>query len=624
MKKVALVMFLMVLLPTLVFAVSNAKLNGQKEVTITQLPVDLVFTCDLAGAGNKIAVEYYVDLDMNGAIGPQEMIVEFFYLTDGIGWIKDPNDSDNDFAGDETGVDGKIKTTFTIEAEDVFIPVGMSGIIKIIDEDGSTDMLSITLQLEPQPPFIQGKITDKNTGSPIQNIFVIAENEEESRYAVSDGNGDYKISVSDGTYDVFAMEFPMVNYQPSDTVSVVVSGESQTVNIQMEPYTSFVEGKLTYEDGSPVPGIMILAMGDIGAYFFSTTITDDQGNYRMGVESGQVVVSPSALVNSFNDNWPQDYYPDPEADTLNVSPGQTVTANFVFKPYTSFVTGKCTADDAGLPGVRISAFAFDMQTFSMKFYTALTDQDGNYRLGVLPGTLTSLTATIEGYELVSPVNGYMQVNVPENQTVTGKDFEFRLLSNVTKIAGTVTFTDGSPAQNVYVAAENWFEESPDGFLIAYTDNSGYYEFINALEGDYHLGVYLSGYSSDPPMREFYLPLESELLDQDFVLQPGTGVKAKDRILKPITIHLAQNYPNPFNPITTIKFELPEPSEVEISIFNAAGQKIRTLVSKSLSAGEHRVEWNGKDDFGRKVASGIYLYQLKTEKYNKVMKMIFAK
>jgi len=56
--------------------------------------------------GNKLAFEYYLDLNGDGEIGPQEESVEFYYITDGIGWIKDPDDSENDFAGDETNVDG--------------------------------------------------------------------------------------------------------------------------------------------------------------------------------------------------------------------------------------------------------------------------------------------------------------------------------------------------------------------------------------------------------------------------------------------------------------------------------------------------------------------------------------
>ncbi|MEW5795915.1 MAG: T9SS type A sorting domain-containing protein [Candidatus Zixiibacteriota bacterium] len=78
---------------------------------------------------------------------------------------------------------------------------------------------------------------------------------------------------------------------------------------------------------------------------------------------------------------------------------------------------------------------------------------------------------------------------------------------------------------------------------------------------------------------------------------------------PTAYALAQNYPNPFNPETTIEFSLPTPSAVELTVYNVLGQQVITLVSGEYPAGEHRVIWNGDDDSGVPVASGIYLYRL---------------
>ena len=74
--------------------------------------------------------------------------------------------------------------------------------------------------------------------------------------------------------------------------------------------------------------------------------------------------------------------------------------------------------------------------------------------------------------------------------------------------------------------------------------------------------------------------------------------------------LLQNYPNPFNPSTTIAFELPVRSEVAVKIYNLVGQEIRTLIAgKSLPAGSHRVLWNGRNNAGQTIATGIYIYSL---------------
>jgi hypothetical protein len=91
-----------------------------------------------------------------------------------------------------------------------------------------------------------------------------------------------------------------------------------------------------------------------------------------------------------------------------------------------------------------------------------------------------------------------------------------------------------------------------------------------------------------------------------------------------TPHLSANYPNPFNPVTTINFALPKIMEVDLVIYDLLGRKVRTLLSGNQQAGAHKVLWNGTDDRGKVVSSGIYYYRLTTENYNKTMKMVLMK
>jgi len=92
-------------------------------------------------------------------------------------------------------------------------------------------------------------------------------------------------------------------------------------------------------------------------------------------------------------------------------------------------------------------------------------------------------------------------------------------------------------------------------------------------------------------------------------------------LKQLTTH---NYPNPFNPETTICFTLPSDNMVNIDIYNIRGQKVRTLVDEWYVVGEHSVVWNGTDDHGRNIGSGIYLYRLKTKENIITRKMVLMK
>ncbi|MBU2491972.1 MAG: T9SS type A sorting domain-containing protein [Bacteroidetes bacterium] len=86
----------------------------------------------------------------------------------------------------------------------------------------------------------------------------------------------------------------------------------------------------------------------------------------------------------------------------------------------------------------------------------------------------------------------------------------------------------------------------------------------------------------------------------------------------------QNYPNPFNPSTQIHFVLVKDAEVSIKIYNILGKEIVTLLdNKSLSAGQHLSEWNGKDKNGYSVSSGMYLYQVQagTSVFTKKMSLL---
>jgi hypothetical protein len=78
---------------------------------------------------------------------------------------------------------------------------------------------------------------------------------------------------------------------------------------------------------------------------------------------------------------------------------------------------------------------------------------------------------------------------------------------------------------------------------------------------------------------------------------------------PTKYELAQNYPNPFNPITTIEYQLPHSAEVQLTIYNIQGQMIRRLVCEAKSAGRHAIQWNGRDEAGQPVASGMYIYRI---------------
>ncbi len=87
--------------------------------------------------------------------------------------------------------------------------------------------------------------------------------------------------------------------------------------------------------------------------------------------------------------------------------------------------------------------------------------------------------------------------------------------------------------------------------------------------------------------------------------------------------LHANYPNPFNPSTTIRFDLPEGGEVELVVYDMLGRHIRRLTNQWMEAGYHAETWDGKNDAGFRVSSGIYFYRLQTKEFVDVRKLIFV-
>ena len=88
--------------------------------------------------------------------------------------------------------------------------------------------------------------------------------------------------------------------------------------------------------------------------------------------------------------------------------------------------------------------------------------------------------------------------------------------------------------------------------------------------------------------------------------------------------LCNNYPNPFNPSTTINFSIARSSHVNLSIYNVKGQLVRTLVNEHKAADEYRVTWNGKDNRGIPVSSGVYFYAIRTDSFNESKKLILLR
>lgn len=145
--------------------------------------------------------------------------------------------------------------------------------------------------------------------------------------------------------------------------------------------------------------------------------------------------------------------------------------------------------------------------------------------------------------------------------------------------------------------------------------------INGLQAEKGYQYVLKAYKDGTEMASF------EFGDVKSVQLDAAGSDRlslnKEKII-PKVFALYQNYPNPFNPTTEIRYDIPGNEQVRLEIYNTLGQKVRTLISGMQEAGMHKVQWDGCNNAGIKLSSGIYVYALSAGKHHAVKKMILIK
>ncbi len=178
--------------------------------------------------------------------------------------------------------------------------------------------------------------------------------------------------------------------------------------------------------------------------------------------------------------------------------------------------------------------------------------------------------------------------------------------------GMEALTPNTQAQSIYVWSSEYADNTPQG---AFNGSSVGYAYYG---NDYQVVVLsVPLYYVKPNQAKSFL---TYVLHNKFN-EPLANDNPE--IASP-TISLSQNYPNPFNPDTRIEFSLDKEQQIELTVFNIKGQKVTTLYKGTKSSGHHFQVWNGKDNTGKPVASGLYFYKLETKTQTVNKKMILIK
>ncbi len=213
----------------------------------------------------------------------------------------------------------------------------------------------------------------------------------------------------------------------------------------------------------------------------------------------------------------------------------------------------------------------------------------------------------------------LRMNVDEAKNLKGYGFtvqfdasRYEFIEAKQVVDGLLTGTDGETT--LFVASN----KTPGEVVVGSMNING-----QSADGSGDLVEFVFR-SQDSPVPTDFQVLEGVLVDLAGSVDQLTNVEVGNLDLRPQEYGLNQNMPNPFNPATTINYQIPDAGRVKLVIYNLLGQEVRTLVDQNMEAGFHNVLWDGSDELGRQVASGLYVYRMTANDFSNIRKMMLLK
>lgn len=189
------------------------------------------------------------------------------------------------------------------------------------------------------------------------------------------------------------------------------------------------------------------------------------------------------------------------------------------------------------------------------------------------------------------------------------------------------------ADTVDVSIVNFSFDPPSiniepGTTVRWTNDDGIAHTSTSESGVWDSGILLNGQSfafTFNTVGDFpYICTLHPIMEGTVVVNAPTDVGDESDLGLPENFWLGANYPNPFNPITAFDYSLPTRAYVVIEIFNIAGSRVAMLVNEELSAGVHTTSWDGTNENGQPMGSGVYFYRLQADDYSQTRRMVLLK
>jgi len=403
----------------------------------------------------------------------------------------------------------------------------------------------------------------------------------------------------------------------------------QDVDIQDAQYIHTTGKEAVFAAGSD--GAYILSPVLNGNDLQSLTIKFNYMNLRPNYQYGcllsrdgsdyEIIWSDTAVVN----------VPTPKSITISVEPDSWMLYIAIYAPPINQPgMQSLVVDDINVSGIHhapgyfhghvtLSGGAGDVTQVSIQAYpdfqTVHPDANGNYILPAYQGMYPGVIATLPGYQWAE----LDSVSVISGQTTNLGELSLEYYQPITELTHSVSgnildlqWTLGRDLSKKIVNRDispNLYRVHIQKNNLNFTDTTTDTHYTHALFGSGNYTIYV--------VAEFYFQGQLVYSDTSNVITENITSVVDPTI--PAVTRLNQNYPNPFISITNIPFDLAKKTTTfSIEIFNIKGEKVKTLASGAKAAGSYSIIWDGSDDSGRKVASGVYFYKM-TSEHQKIIK-----
>jgi len=361
--------------------------------------------------------------------------------------------------------------------------------------------------------------------------------------------------------------------------------------------------------------------------------------YNLYVDNFRITLAGSDIVSGITSGGTANPDPAPIYNPVTGNPLDTsltiegITGTPVITVITEWAPPAVQLPNVGLSFV-LSGTNFSGTTITINHNLGFVPEQIAYRIE--PGTWNILTAGSQGVDLWNDTS--VTFNLPSTKSAGDLGIVFPQQEGQTLPVTLSNFAAVVTSENFVNIA--WLAETE-------TNHSGYNIFrneakdlenaikINAqlIDQGTAAGTQISYFYTDFEVytnQVYYYWLESIALDGTNEFYGPLTVTIGDPTQEPLppvvpmVTKLYNAFPNPFNPNTNIRYSLKEAGKVKIEIYNMKGQKIKSYNQEHSSPGYYQISWDGRDENGRNVASGIYLYRLTTANYTSAKKMVLAK